>query len=557
MEFIDSKSLYVDSNKGRVRVGSISNIVSGLNCSILGGNNNTIYENSKNSAILGGENNTLSADNTFIIGSNISANLSNTLYSDNINVKGDITISGNTRINKNLTVWGNLSATGTATFADTVFSTTTALSVFHVGSGPAIWVGNSGIGDIASFYDIDANVEILHVGGNNGTSPNVGVKTSSPNKDFTVIGEISATSHITTSGKLYGEGSSITNAVVTGKTIYVDANAGTDTRGTLSKYSAGSPFATIAAAASASVTGDLVYVRAGTYAITSQINLNGEGNMFFETGATVQVDSGVVAFSFSQTALPINAISIRGNADFQLGGTTAGVLTMPSGNVATAVQFECNSISGPNSVTGTLFNCAIGVLSVDAKLIQMTSNFAASNATVFNITGSGVVTARVPFVYCGVFLNGAGAANPGGLAPARFNCDVWTLATFNTTAGINLNLITTNFRIVNYNHIGVGAALSWTENTTIESHTFRGFTWGSALPSGQPHITFASSAGSTTSKVMKLDETNTMRYASTNSLSSNVPINVSTHSTFAGVLATANITFKLGSFTVDPEVNNF
>jgi hypothetical protein len=105
-------------------------------------------------------------------------------------------ISGETRINNNLTVWGNISATGTTTFANTVFSTTSALSVVHIGSGPAIWVGNNGDGDIASFYDIDSDVEVLHVGGNTGSFPNVGVKTSTPNKDFTVNGEISASNTI-------------------------------------------------------------------------------------------------------------------------------------------------------------------------------------------------------------------------------------------------------------------------------------------------------------------------------------------------------------------------
>jgi hypothetical protein len=105
-------------------------------------------------------------------------------------------ISGETRINNNLTVFGNLTATGTTTFANTVFSTTSALSVVHIGSGPAMWVGNNGDGDIASFYDIDSNVEVLHVGGNTGSFPNVGVKTSTPNKDFTVNGEISASNTI-------------------------------------------------------------------------------------------------------------------------------------------------------------------------------------------------------------------------------------------------------------------------------------------------------------------------------------------------------------------------
>ena len=102
------------------------------------------------------------------------------------------TISGPTRINNNLTVFGNLTATGTTTFANTVFSVTSSLSVVHVGSGPALYVGNNGDGDIASFYDVDQGVEILHVGGNNGSFPNVGVKTSTPNVDFTVNGQISA-----------------------------------------------------------------------------------------------------------------------------------------------------------------------------------------------------------------------------------------------------------------------------------------------------------------------------------------------------------------------------
>ena len=103
---------------------------------------------------------------------------------------------GPVRFNGNVTIFGDLSCNGTQTFQNTIFSTTSAVSVVHVGSGPALWVGNDGTGDIASFYDIDANVEVLHVGGNNGTFPNVGVKTSSPNVDFTVNGAISASSII-------------------------------------------------------------------------------------------------------------------------------------------------------------------------------------------------------------------------------------------------------------------------------------------------------------------------------------------------------------------------
>jgi hypothetical protein len=115
--------------------------------------------------------------------------------SNNLPLSGG-TVTGATRFDNNVTIFGNLSCSGTQTFQNTIFSTTSAVSVVHTGDGPALWVGNNGTGDIASFYDIDASVEVLHVGGNNGTFPNVGVKTSTPNVDFTVNGAISASSVI-------------------------------------------------------------------------------------------------------------------------------------------------------------------------------------------------------------------------------------------------------------------------------------------------------------------------------------------------------------------------
>ena len=106
-------------------------------------------------------------------------------------------ITGSTRINSDLTVYGNISATGTSYFSNTIYSTTSALSVINIGNdGPALYIGNTGTGDIASFYDLDQNFEVFHIGGNNGSHPHVGVKTSTPNKDFTVNGELSASNTI-------------------------------------------------------------------------------------------------------------------------------------------------------------------------------------------------------------------------------------------------------------------------------------------------------------------------------------------------------------------------
>jgi hypothetical protein len=147
--------------------------------------------------------------------------LSGTFYGNGGNISGVITaVSGtNNQINAsksgstvtlslpnsavfpgNVTVLGNLSAQGTATFANTVFTTTSALSAVANSSGPALYIGQSGSGDLASFYDLSPTpVEVLHVGASVGI-PGVGIYTSTPNKELTVVGEISATKTIYASG---------------------------------------------------------------------------------------------------------------------------------------------------------------------------------------------------------------------------------------------------------------------------------------------------------------------------------------------------------------------
>jgi hypothetical protein len=144
-----------------------------------------------------------------------SASYATTDFADNkfFALTGGI-ISGATRFNGNVTIFGDLSSTGTQTFANTVFTTTSSLSVLHIGgSGPALIVSQEGTGDIASFYDLDENLEVLHVGGVNSTFPNVGVKVSNPNKDFTVKGELSASGDIWTSGRILSGGQELLSII--------------------------------------------------------------------------------------------------------------------------------------------------------------------------------------------------------------------------------------------------------------------------------------------------------------------------------------------------------
>jgi hypothetical protein len=114
------------------------------------------------------------------------------------------------RIDGNLVINGALTALSSATFVNTVFTTTSALSVVNYGAGPALYVfQTSGPYDIASFYDQDYG-EVFHIG-NDGK---IGIKESDPNKELTVNGEISAKNDIW-ADKFRGDGSLLTNVAGT------------------------------------------------------------------------------------------------------------------------------------------------------------------------------------------------------------------------------------------------------------------------------------------------------------------------------------------------------
>jgi len=95
--------------------------------------------------------------------------------------------------NSDVLIYGSLSALSGTTFTNTVFTTTSALSVINTGTGPALYVSQApGNYDIASFYDRDG-VEVLHVGNAfNGLSGRIGINESNPGAELTVKGAISA-----------------------------------------------------------------------------------------------------------------------------------------------------------------------------------------------------------------------------------------------------------------------------------------------------------------------------------------------------------------------------
>ena len=104
-------------------------------------------------------------------------------------------------ITGNLVIQGSLTALGTSTFANTIFTTTSALSVINTGPGPALYVYQAaGPYDVASFYDGDG-VEVLHIGNANpGGNGFVGINESFPAVELSVRGAISASKTITALG---------------------------------------------------------------------------------------------------------------------------------------------------------------------------------------------------------------------------------------------------------------------------------------------------------------------------------------------------------------------
>lgn len=97
---------------------------------------------------------------------------------------------------------GGLSALSGAVFTNTIFTSTSALSVINTGIGPALYVAQAaGNYDIASFYDLDG-VEVLHVGNAAaaGAIGKIGINTSVPGAELTVNGAISSNNNITVQG---------------------------------------------------------------------------------------------------------------------------------------------------------------------------------------------------------------------------------------------------------------------------------------------------------------------------------------------------------------------
>ena len=318
--------------------------------------------------------------------------MSGTHYGDGSNLtgvlrsSGDGNINGNVKINNgNLTVFGNISATGTSTFVNAVFTSTSALSVVNTGGGVALWIGGNNNADIASFYDLDQGKEVLHVGGFNPSTqvPYIGINTSSPNKTLTVVGEVSATdAFFGTTGTFY---TSLSAPSLSGNGTGLTINADKLLTGTLNnaRLSAAATFSSYISAPALSgihygdgtflsnvkdssklnLTGGVVtnYLHLGTGSLVisaGDLTLGGSGNI--TTPGSVAIGGSLVRSKLDLNNKVIAGVqNIRGNADTGAWSLWGGLGTTDTdingGNIA---LYGASHSTNPNTV---IINSAAGV----------------------------------------------------------------------------------------------------------------------------------------------------------------------------------------------------
>lgn len=160
------------------------------------------------SAILAGRQNSLSGSNSFVLGSFIKTGVHNTTFVNNLSSQGILHGTSvkaitanfhNGKFENDLTVFGNLSVLGTRVEINTNFLNTSAIRVVNPGEGPALYVQqlNSNY-DVAQFFT-EYDIPVLTIKNSYLELPatsRVGINTSDPNKELTVIGDISASNNL-------------------------------------------------------------------------------------------------------------------------------------------------------------------------------------------------------------------------------------------------------------------------------------------------------------------------------------------------------------------------
>jgi hypothetical protein len=294
---------------GGVVIGGSCNYNSGCNSIIVGGNNN-IIENLdppvSTAVIIGGCSNTISHSGTIIIGgSGINTTVPDYTYIENLSVMNEFSVS--TFVAKdvryeNLVVTQNLSVLGDESIFKTIVSTTSALSVINDGTGPALFVQQTGNEPLAYFIDVNGDNLIIDDNGNLG------------------LGVLSATEKITFQGNLSGSGNiQVASLTATGN-IY----------------------------------GAELYDNGNRVCTTAEVDTL---QSVTDRGFTTTNSLSVASLTATGKIIGGNNNTANGNNAAVLGGTS----NTASGNCSSVVGGRCNTASGNCSFVGSgRFNTASG-----------------------------------------------------------------------------------------------------------------------------------------------------------------------------------------------------
>jgi hypothetical protein len=321
--------------------------------------------------------------------------LSGAYIDSSLNVSGPVTIPNNLVVNY-------LSALSGAKFVNTTFTTTSTLSVNAVMNvGPALFVGSNGTGDLGSFYDTDAGVEMLHIGGINGANPNIGIRVSNPTKTLTVSGDLSASGSFWLDGILYLNNQSLTalfaNKQITDATTSVVSSASSRWATAYDLITGGASFGTLSAASGYLITTSL------TSKMISAERLSALDIIVFDSLSAPILSGGVLYGDGSKLS---NINTNQGQMAYSLltGGNAVGNLTAANGYYITtslsSLMISANTVSARNVVVFNSLSapvlCSAGFIYGDASRLtnlvinqgQMAYSLLTGGTSVGNLTAA-------------------------------------------------------------------------------------------------------------------------------------------------------------------------
>jgi hypothetical protein len=159
----------------------------------------------------------------------------NVLIDNDLDVKRNATIDeqllvgGDGLFKSNVFIDGNLTVLGDSTELNTFVYVTSALSATNMGTGPAVFVKQTGSEPVAVFYDDDDVA--LYIDGKTSTPGYIGVYTEFPNERLTVVGNISGDGNLFVTQNSYLSGTSnILGALRVGSPLTLAVNQGNNNR---------------------------------------------------------------------------------------------------------------------------------------------------------------------------------------------------------------------------------------------------------------------------------------------------------------------------------------